>query len=29
MDVQEKQYDIRITQFAEQSMREIGMYIAE
>lgn len=28
MDEQEKQYEVKITEHAEQSMREIGMYIA-
>ena len=28
MDEQEKQYEVKITEYAEQSMREIGMYIA-
>ena len=28
MDEQKKQYEVKITEYAEQSMREIGMYIA-
>lgn len=28
MDEQERLYEVKITEYAEQSMREIGMYIA-